>query len=469
MRVALVKVFSVADEVVPPFGLGYLAESVRRRGHDALVIDALRDGLGEKALVSRLAAWSPDFVGVLLFTKDLRIVRSLLSAVRAALPGVKTCVGGPHPSAVPAETMRFFGDALDFAFAGEAETGLPSLLDALEKDCGKRGGGAALDPVPGLAWRDVAGVKANPRIFEEDLDSLEVAWDLIPPASYPRAPHGAYYRRFPVAPIVTSRGCPYQCTFCAAECVSGRKVRRRSVENVVSEIELLRDRYGVREIHVEDDNFTGKKEYVLAFCEALRTRAPGISWTCPNGVRVDTLDREMLAAMKTSGLYFLSVGVESGSDRILKAMKKSLTVARIEEKVRLVREAGIEVSGFFMLGFPGETPEEMEETIRFALRLPLSRASFANFQPFPGCEEFARLRERGEFRLDWDSFEPTLQSTTYAPAGTSAEALRTLRKRALWRFYGRPGIAWRMLRGIRSLDHAGWVLRRGLRWLTIER
>ena len=463
MRVALVKILSVADEVVPPFGLGYLADAVRRRGHEAAVVDALRDKLGEETLVSRLAGLKPDLVGVLLFSKDLRIVRSLLRAVREAVPGAKTCVGGPHPSAVPSETMEYFGDCLDFAFIGEAETGLPMLMDLLRD--GETGG---FQEVPGLVHRADGAVAVNPRVFVEDLDVLAVAWDLIPPASCPRAPHGAYYRQFPVAPIVTSRGCPFQCTFCAAECVSGRKVRRRSVENVVSEIEMLRDRYGVREIHIEDDNFTGKKEYVLAFCEALRRRVPGISWTCPNGVRVDTLDREMLAAMKASGLYFLSVGVESGSDRILKKMKKSLTVGRIEEKVRLVRETGIEVSGFFMLGFPGETLAEMEETIRFALRLPLARASFANFQPFPGCEEFATLRERGEIPVDWESFEPTLQSTTYAPAGTTAQALRTLRKRALWRFYGRPRVAWGMVRGIRSLDHAGWVLRRGWRWLTIE-
>jgi radical SAM superfamily enzyme YgiQ (UPF0313 family) len=463
LRVALVKVLSVADEVVPPFGLGYLADAVRRRGHEAAIVDALRDGLGEEALVARLAGIRPDLVGVLLFSKDLRIVRSLLRAVREAVPGAKTCVGGPHPSAVPAETMDYFGECLDFAFAGEAETGLPMLMDRLrEKETG------GLREVPGLVYRAGGAVSENPRVFEEDIDALAVAWDLTPPASYPRAPHGAYYRQFPVAPIVTSRGCPFQCTFCAAECVSGRKVRRRSVENVVAEIELLRDRYGVREIHIEDDNFTGKKEYVLAFCEALRQRVPGISWTCPNGVRVDTLDREMIAAMKTSGLYFLSVGVESGSDRILKAMKKSLTVGRIEEKVRLVREAGIEVSGFFMLGFPGETPVEMEETILLALRLPIARASFANFQPFPGCEEFARLRESGELPVDWESFEPTLQSTTYAPVGTTAEALRSLRKRALWRFYGRPRVALGMLRGIRSLGHAGWVVRRGWRWITIK-
>ncbi len=464
MRAALVKVLSVADEVVPPFGLGYLADAVRRRGHEAAIVDALRDGLWEEALVSCLAGLKPDLVGVLLFSKDLRVVRSLLRAVRAAIPGATMCVGGPHSSAVPVETMDYFGECLDFAFAGEAETGLPMLMDRLRD--GKAGG---LQEVPGLIHRTCGAVSVNPRVFEEDLDALAVAWDLIPPASYPRAPHGAYYRQFPVAPVVTSRGCPFQCTFCAAECVSGRKVRRRSVENVVSEIEMLRDRYGVREIHIEDDNFTGKKEYVLAFCEALRQRVPGITWTCPNGVRVDTLDREMLAAMKASGLYFLSVGVESGSDRILKAMKKSLTVARIEEKVRLVRETGIEVSGFFMLGFPGETPSEMEETVRLALRLPLARASFANFQPFPGCEELARLRERGELQVDWESFEPTLQSTTYAPAGTTVERLRTLRKRALWRFYGRPRIAWGMLRGIRSLGHAGWVLDRGWRWLTTER
>jgi len=364
--------------------------------------------------------------------------------------------------------MAYFGDALDFAFAGEAETGLPRLLDTLGEERGDRGWGGAFDRVPGLVWRDGIEVKENPRIFEEDLDSLEVAWDLIPPASYPRAPHGAYFRQFPVAPIVTSRGCPFRCRFCAVECVSGRKVRRRSVENVVSEIEILRDRYGVREIHIEDDNFTGEKEYVLAFCEVMRRRAPGITWTCPNGVRVDTLDEEMLAAMKGAGLYFLSVGIESGSDRILRKMKKSLEVAKIEEKIRVIRQAGIGVSGFFMLGFPGETPEEMEATIDFALRLPLARASFTNFQPFPGSEEFDRLRESGEIAVDWETFAPTLQSTSYHPPGITGPDLRRLRKRALRKFYARPSVAWGMLREIRSWDHAAWIFRRGWRWLTIE-
>lgn len=464
MRVALVRVFSTADEVIPPFGLGYLAEAVRRAGHEAFVVDALRDRLVEERLLSRLRGLNPDLVGVLLFTKDLKIVRSLLRRIRERIPRAKTCVGGPHPSAVPRETMEFFGECLDFAFAGEAEEGLPALLTGL-------GAGVGSDPgsVPGLVCREGGEVLVNRNRFREDLDSLQVAWDLIPPASYPRAPHGAYFRRFPVAPIVTTRGCPFRCTFCAAGCISGRKIRHRSVENVVDEIEMLRRKYGVREIHIEDDNFTGRKGYVLEFCELLRRKVPGMVWTCPNGVRIDTLDREMLDAMKSSGLYFLSVGAESGSNRILRMMRKSLTVERIEEKVRLIHHAGIRVSGFFILGFPGETAEEMEETVRFALRLPLARASFANFQPFPGCEEFARLRESGELSVDWEMFEPTLQSTTFHPPGVSGEELRLKRKKALWRFYSRPAIAAGMMRDIRSASQALWILRRGFRWLTISR
>jgi radical SAM superfamily enzyme YgiQ (UPF0313 family) len=465
LRIVLVKILSVADEIVPPIGLAYLAEAVRRAGHEAVVVDALRERLGEEALASRLRSLRPGVVGVLLFTKDLRAVRSLLRRVRAELPGTRTVVGGPHPSAVPGETMEFFGDALDFAFAGEAETGLPALLRLLEEGDGGKG----YSSVPGLAYRDAGAVRTSPPVFDEDLDALRVAWDLIPPGSYPRAPHGAYFRQFPVAPVITSRGCPFHCTFCAAECISGRKIRCRSAENVVGEIEMLHRLYGVREIHVEDDNFSMRKGFVLSFCDALRGKVPGVTWTCPNGVRLDTLDGEMLAAMKAAGLYFLSVGIESGSDRTLRRMKKSLTVEEVEEKVRLVHEAGIGVSGFFMLGFPGETLEEMEETIRFALRLPLARASFSNFQPFPGSEEFLRLRESGELKVNWEEFEPTLHSTTYHPAGVTAGELRRMRKKALWKFYSRPGVASGMVRDMRSADHALRVLRRGWRWLTIPR
>lgn len=378
--VVLVRVHSVADEIIPPFGLGYLAEAIRRAGHRVTIVDALREGLREQDLVARLRSLDPDLAGFLLFSKDLSVLRPLLRSVRAALPRTLTIVGGPHPSAVPEETLSHFGEPLDFAFAGEAESPFPLFLERMDGT-----GHPDFSGVPGLVWRTPEGIRANGRQIEPDLDSLQVAWDLIPTDRYPRAPHGAYYRQFPIAPIITSRGCPFLCTFCSAERVSGRRMRRCSVESVIEKIERLHRIYGVREIHIEDDNFTGQKEFVLAFCEALRRKVPGISWACPNGVRLDLLDREMLRAMKEAGLYFLSVGVESGSNRVLRLMKKSLTVERIEEKVRLIHEAGIGVAGFFMLGFPGETVEEMRETIRFAKRLPLSRASFANFSRFPAA------------------------------------------------------------------------------------
>jgi radical SAM superfamily enzyme YgiQ (UPF0313 family) len=462
VRHALVKILSPADEITPPYGLGYLAPATRAAGHDPVIVDALKEGLDEKTLVGRLASLSVGMVGVLLFSKDLVPVRSLFRALRLRLPGVVTVVGGPHPSAVPEDTISFFGDLLDYAFVGESESGLPRLLAALEEGRKDR-----YPEIPGLVWRDGDGVRVNPKSLPEDVDSLEVAWDLIPPDTYPRSPHGAYFRQFPVAPIVVTRGCPFHCTFCAAECVSGRRIRRRSVGNVIGEIRMLRERYGVREIHVEDDNFTGDRAYVGAFCEALSRECPGTTWTCPNGVRLDTLDRETLRMMKASGLYFLSVGIESGSDRVLSRMRKSLDVSRIEEKVRLIHESGIGVSGFFMLGFPGETREEMEETVRLALRLPLSRASFANFQPFPGCEEYRSLRESGRLTVDWERFAPSLQSTSWSPDGIPREELRRFRKKALLRFYARPAVAWGMIREIRSIGHAFHVARRGWRWLTI--
>ncbi len=164
------------------------------------------------------------------------------------------------------------------------------------------------------------------------------------------APHGAFFKQYPVAPIITSRGCPFHCTFCGGHIISGRKIRQRSIKNVMSEIELLYRDYGVREIHIEDDNFTFRKDYVLEFCNHMRSKFPNLTWTCPNGVRIDTLDEEMVEAMRSSGCYALSIGIESGSDKILKLMKKSLNIQKIAEKIEMLKKFDIDINAFFIPG-----------------------------------------------------------------------------------------------------------------------
>jgi len=281
------------------------------------------------------------------------------------------------------------------------------------------------------------------------------------------APHGGFFKNYPVAPIITSRGCPYSCTYCAGHLISGKKIRYRSINKVIEEIKILYNQYHIREIHIEDDNFTFNHEFVFDFCRKLKENNLNITWTCPNGVRLDTLNKELLSAMKEAGLYALSVGIESGSDRILKDMKKNLTKKEIREKIKLIRDCDLEVSGFFIIGYPTETKEDINETIKFSLELDLARAGFFIFKPFPGTEAANQLVTKGELKEmsdnEWAHF--VLADVVYSPPGLNKEELKKLRKKALMRFYFRPKIVFKFLAGIRNLSHLKIILKRINSWL----
>jgi radical SAM superfamily enzyme YgiQ (UPF0313 family) len=304
-------------------------------------------------------------------------------------------------------------------------------------------------------------------MFTENLDDLGFpSWDLLKPDQYPLSPHGAFMKNFPIAPITVTRGCPFPCTYCAAHLVSGKRIRSRSVQNVLEEIELLYNKYGIREIHIEDDNFTLNKVFVKEFCNELLERNLDISWACPNGIRLDTLDEEMLDLMKKSGLYVVSVGIESGSARILEAMQKRLTKEKIQDKINLINKAGLEVIGFFIIGYPDETREDILETFKFAESLNLKRANYMIFHPYPGTPITRKLIARGELNLneqDWEKY--ILADVVYSPPGISRKQLKNLRRLGFYRFYLRPKILFKLLCEIKSPKHFYIVFKRIFKWL----
>jgi radical SAM superfamily enzyme YgiQ (UPF0313 family) len=331
---------------------------------------------------------NPDAIGFQLFSYDVNIIQDYLRSARSAAPAAVLIAGGPHPSGEPEGTLRRLS-GLDYAFKGEAEIGFPLLLRRLQGDPVSPG------EIPGLVYRDRDTVLVSPSALVQDLDLLPLpAWDLLAPERYPEAPHGAFTRSFPTAPIITSRGCPCPCTFCAGRAINGRRMRIRSLESVADELALLHGR-GIREFHIEDENFTLNKERTLLFCELLEKQGLGMSWSLPSGIRIDTLDREMLDAMERAGCYSLALGIEFGTDRILSLTGKGIDIATIEARLELFRGRGIKTTGFFLFGIPGESLGEMEETLRFALRLPLNRAQFNNFMPLPGSTAWDDLKSRG--------------------------------------------------------------------------
>jgi len=444
LKILLIKPFSVTDEIQPPLGLGYLATAVRDK-HDVTIIDGIKEKLTLQKFKDELEKENYDVIGIQCYTFDKHTVKEMINLSRIINKDIIIIVGGPEPSSNIKDIFNYLH--ADFGFKGEAEIGFPALMDNIS---GKK---IKLEQIPSLIWKDKSKIKVNQQRFIENLDELKnPSWDLLKPDTYPPAP------------VFATRGCPYHCTFCAGFLISGRRIRYRSVKNFVDEIELLHKQYGINEIHIEDDNFSLKREFVIDFCNELIKRRLDITWACPNGIRLDSLDLELVKLMKKTGLYTVSVGIESGSDRILKIMKKSLSKEIIREKLNMLDKAGLDTVGFFILGYPDETIKDIDETIGFACSLPLKRASFMTFKPFPGTEASSRIMEELKNKdLKWENF--ALNTVAYSPRGITLKQLKFLRRKALIKFYFRPKIVIDFISSINSFNHAKYVFKRVFRWL----
>lgn len=455
MKIVLIKPYSNFPTRIPHLGLGYLAASLLEQGHAVEILDCPRENLDARLLAERTRMARPDLLGISLFSSDLPAARAIARQVRRDLPGTPLVLGGPHPTVMPGQTLDYIPEA-DYVLAGEAEESLPRLAAAL---AGKTGGQAS---IPGLAWREGGRVRSNPPVLPADLDNPgRPAWHLLQPALPSLAPHGAFLRSWPAAPLITTRGCPFPCTFCAGRSISGRRIRTRSLEGILEEIDYLQKDFGIREIHFEDDNFTFDPERTALLCEALLRRPVQLHWCCPNGVRLDTLTTGLLRLMRRAGCYSLALGIESGSDAVLRRIRKQLRTGQIREQVELIRASGIKTTGFFILGFPGETAAEIRETIRFALALPLDRAQFSTFLPLPGTEYFdSYLQQVPLDQVPWDHFFTT--DVIYAPEGLTVARMIRMQRQAFLRFYIRPRILGGLLTEIRSPRQIRHLLARAL-------
>jgi radical SAM superfamily enzyme YgiQ (UPF0313 family) len=251
VKAILVKpTIKLSDHIQPPLGLGYIAGNLDRTRNKVSIIDLSKLGIKMTEFGNFLKQEKPDVVGFQCYTSELGKVKELVNQTRKILNNAVIVVGGPHPTLMPEETLKFFGNGVNFLFCGEVEKSFPLFLEKLKN-------GGSFKDVKGLVWQENGKTNLNQPELIEDLDSLSFpAWDLIKPQEYPPAQHGAFYKKFPIAPIITTRGCPFACSFCCAPLISGKKVRRRSIELVLKEIYLLYHNFGIREIHIVDDNFT---------------------------------------------------------------------------------------------------------------------------------------------------------------------------------------------------------------------
>ena len=437
--------------VVPPLGLGYLARGLKKHGISSRIIHCSKDSLTATDVANLIREEGIDIVGVTSCSNDHPWIVEFATELES-LPDVCFVVGGPHATGLASQFLEAV-PRINFAMRSEADISFPQLVSAV------RNGSLSdsdLGEIRNLIWRDSSGrITENPVERPADLDALGYPdWDQMPPGLYAKyAPHGGFGKATPVTQILTTRGCPYGCNYCAAGLMNGRKIRRKSPRAVVEEIQYLARTHGVREFHIEDDNFTFYRDHVMGVCAEIRRSGVTAYFTVPNGVRLDRLDDEILLELKATGFYSITLGIESGNAETLKRMQKALDLGQVEESIARIRKYGFRINAYFIIGYPGETAREIVETIEFARSLDLDRAYFTTYIPLPGTGDFAMLREQGRLdveNLPWSSFY-TMGRTDppFVPEGMTGRELQDLSHLAYRRFYLRPGIVMKLLKDIR--------------------
>jgi radical SAM superfamily enzyme YgiQ (UPF0313 family) len=434
----------------PNLPLGYLAAVLEKAGHQVRVADRSMRGLSEARLHAIALGQRWDVVGIQIYSFGYDEARHLARAVRARWPGTKILVGGRHVTALPEETL-LEEPAFDAALVSEAEGSICAYVEALKE------GPDALSRVPNLVYRGGPGgeLHRGPALPYPPLDDLpQPAWSHIAPNLYPTAPQGGVARRAPIAPMITSRGCPYRCRFCASG-LQGHTIRFRDPARVVDEMAMLVERFGVREVQILDDNFTLRRAHAEAILAGVLARGLDLALSLPNGVRLDRLDPELIQLFERAGGYSMTVGIDSGSQRVLDAMDRAVSLEEMEARIHMVKaHSRLRLTGNFILGLPGETREDLAATLRFAMELPLDRAYFAMYLPLPGSALFEELRGEGKLAgLEYHDLSEKARRVAYSPDGIPPEELRRWLIRAYAGFYLRPRVLHGLVGEVRSAEH----------------
>ncbi|UCG67544.1 MAG: radical SAM protein [Deltaproteobacteria bacterium] len=427
-----------------PIFLGYSAAQLKQAGHSVEYIDSVIQDLDITQTLVEAQRKEPEAIFMETTTPSIEADYESLFALKSAT-GAKVIVGGPHATYFHKAVLRDC-PAIDIVIRHEFDTKIAEVVSSIN----------SVGVVEGITYRNGSKIVDNgDGMLEQDLDMVPFPdREIVPWQWYLEA----WYSRKPFMNMMTSRGCPYHCAFCLwPQSMYGHKQRFRSIDNVFAEIHYLVDRYGVKEINVDDGTFTTNKRRVIEFCQRLRSEKINLIWTC-NG-RLDNLDDEMLEEMKMSGCKMIRLGVESGSQEVLNKIKKGLTLQQIEDGMRLVKRHGIQALGGFMFGFPYDSKETVEQTLRFAKKLSPDQVQFSISMCYPGTSLYEYAKDNDLLLAkSFREFDMT-HGPVVKTVDMDRDELEHILSRAYREFYFRPRFILQTIFHMNNLDEIKRVLR----------
>ena len=432
---------------MPPLGLAILAAVLRKEGYEPIILDCEALGLRWQKALDEISSLEPDLVGITAVTMAIYSAAELAGLIKQHM-NIPIVIGGVHITAMPEDTMLRF-PCFDYGVYGEGEVTLPDLLMRL---CN----GSDMKGAPGILYRKDGSIVKNPqRPYIKNLDEIPFpAWDLLPNLTKYYKPSVFGFKRLPSMSIITSRGCSGKCTFCYHS-LFGNLYRFHSAEYVVGMIQHLMQKYGIRNIDIYDDTFAIARTRLQQFCRLIIKRELDIVWSANS--RVNLVNPEMLALMKRAGCWLISYGIETGDQRILDSFKKGITLEQVTQAIRWSKEVGIKTRGFIMVGTMAETKESIEKTHRFLLNLPLDLVTINHYTPFPGSEDYTRIRSFGTYVENWQKLNQ--HSNVFVPHGLTSEIIENAITKMTRSFYLRPHILWHFLCLMMSPLHSFHLLK----------
>ena len=411
--------------IAPPLGISYIAGVLQENNIDVEILDASAEDMDFDDVKKELIKRKPDLIALTALTPTIGRALETAQVVKQALPNSIVVMGGYHPTFNYLETLE--NENVDIVIRGEGEYIMLNLVQTLETH-------SDLHDVKGIVFEDKDSKKVvvtpdAPLI--ENLDDLPFpALNLLPMDKYRLLDMDTH-----MTTMITTRGCPMQCSFCSSAAMHGRKIRERSVKNIVDEIEHLKTTYNIDTIAFMDDTFTLKKRKVIAICDEILKRNIKIMWGCTS--RVDTLDETVLKKMKEAGCITLFIGVESADQQQLDNMHKNTTIAKIENAFKIARKLKIRTIASVALGMPGDTKEIINKTIKFVHKLKPNYAIYSLATPYPGTRFYKETFEKNLIKIkDWSKY--TLITPILETVDCSLKDMRKIQAKAFMKFYLRP-------------------------------